>query len=201
MSKIEITSKVSLTLPSRINPGMRGTIALSSRLKTKPTSSPTSSKTLTPGQNEPIAPTGTTNNHPPPTPLRPNRPQTAIIDHAQNETPQQDKPRKAWPAYAQPPTLDTAHKPSHPLTAPKTISQLPQAPKTISQLPISQICIPKPHARPCQTNHSRIGIETERHLKENKVHLNKSGTIEFAKNISNSYCSRIDIALIIVQWR
>ena len=64
MSKIEITSKVSLTLPSRINLGMRGTIALSSRLKTKPTSSPTSSKTLTPGQNEPIAPTGTTNNHP-----------------------------------------------------------------------------------------------------------------------------------------
>ena len=127
MSKIEITSKVSLTLPSRINPGMRGTIALSSRLKTKPTSSPTSSKTLTPGQNEPIAPTGTTNNHPTHPPLRPNRPQTAIIDHAQNETPQQDKPRKARPAYAQPPTLDTAHKPSHPLTAPKTISQLPHS--------------------------------------------------------------------------
>ena len=129
MSKIEITSKVSLTLPSRINPGMRGTIALSSRLKTKPTSHPI---------------------------------------HSQ--------PRKLSHSF---------------LTASKTISQLP----------ISQICIPKPHARPCQTNHSRIGIETVRHLKENKVHLNKSGTIEFAKNISNSYCSRIDIALIIVQWR
>ena len=46
---------------------MRGTIALSSRLKTKPTSSPTASKTLTPSQNEPIAPTGTTNNPPPKT--------------------------------------------------------------------------------------------------------------------------------------
>ena len=38
-------------------------------------------------------------------------------------------------------------------------------------------------------------IDTERHLNESKVHLNKSGTIEFAKNV---YCSRIDIALITV---
>ena len=26
-------------------------------------------------------------------------------------------------------------------------------------------------------------IDTERHLNESKVHLNKSGTIEFAKNV------------------
>ena len=46
-------------------------------------------------------------------------------------------------------------------------------------------------------------IDTERHLNENKVHLNKSGTIEFAcefqsfKMFANFYCSRIDIAPII----
>ena len=41
--------------------------------------------------------------------------------------------------------------------------------------------------------------DIERYLNESEVHLNKSGTIEFAKKMFvNLYCSRIDIALIIV---
>ena len=40
-------------------------------------------------------------------------------------------------------------------------------------------------------------IDIGKHLNESKVHLNKPGTIECAKNICGFYCSRIDIALII----
>ena len=40
--------------------------------------------------------------------------------------------------------------------------------------------------------------EIERHLNESKVHLNKSRAIDFAKNIVNFYCSRIDMVLITV---
>ena len=39
--------------------------------------------------------------------------------------------------------------------------------------------------------------DTERHLNESKVHLNKSGTLEFAKNVCKVLLQQ-DIALIIV---
>ena len=41
-------------------------------------------------------------------------------------------------------------------------------------------------------------IDIERYLNESKVHLKKSGTTGFAKNVCEFLCSRIDMALIIV---
>ena len=64
MSKIETTSKVSLKLPSRINLGRRGARVPSSPLWTQPSSSPTAPKGPTPGQKEPVVPTGTINKPP-----------------------------------------------------------------------------------------------------------------------------------------
>ena len=40
-------------------------------------------------------------------------------------------------------------------------------------------------------------IDIERYLNESKFHLNKSGPTEFA-NFANFFCSRIDIAVIVV---
>ena len=94
MSKIETTSKVSLKLTSKINPRRRGAHVPSPQFWTQPTSPSQpgkghpAQKGLFPGEEGPIAPTGTTEHgRPTPQPPRPQKqPQIAIQTISKTET-------------------------------------------------------------------------------------------------------------------